>query len=367
MKDLKTKDLDFDLNGAFSNSYSAVINSEKLFYVEYDTFPNIIEIGNVDFEKIITNLQKMTTINFERLKKIGRKYYNTQKRKYLFQQYVILFDMPLIINLEDDDSAFLLYADTLDEAQTVLFKSLEKLLLDSRIDKSNKHYIHIIKREDFLDLHPVEIKRPALNIKTHYNDDFEIVHETILKRLNKNNDKGLVLLYGLPGTGKTHYLRYLASRLRKKMVFVTPDLASQISQPAFMTLLLRNPNSILIIEDAENIIVDRTKTGSSEVSTLLNLSDGLLSDCLNIQIICTFNTKISTVDNALLRKGRLIAKYEFKELAKEKAQLLSDKLGFKEEIKADTRLSDLYNQNEKLNNDQKIEKQPIGFVSNNKN
>jgi len=57
---------------------------------------------------------------------------------------------------------------------------------------------------------------------------------------------------------------------------------------------------------------------------LLNISDGLLYDCLNIQIICSFNIDIIKVDSALLRKGRLIAKYEFKELEVAKAQALSD-------------------------------------------
>ena len=86
------------------------------------------------------------------------------------------------------------------------------------------------------------------------------------------------------------------------------------------------------IEDAENIVVDREKDGNSPVSALLNISDGLLADSLNVQIICSFNTDISKIDGALMRKGRLIAKYEFKELEIEKAQKLSNKLGFKTQL-----------------------------------
>jgi hypothetical protein len=40
------------------------------------------------------------------------------------------------------------------------------------------------------------------------------------------------------------------------------------------------------------------------------------------------NLGLSKVDSALMRKGRLIAKYEFKALEVAKAQQLSDKLGF---------------------------------------
>jgi ATP-dependent 26S proteasome regulatory subunit len=101
-----------------------------------------------------------------------------------------------------------------------------------------------------------------------------------------------------------------------------------------------------VIEDAENIIIDRNKQGSSSVSALLNLADGLLSDCLNIQIVCSFNTDLSRVDSALLRKGRLIAKYEFLELETPKAQALSDKLGFATTIDKPMTLTAIYNQEE---------------------
>jgi ATP-dependent 26S proteasome regulatory subunit len=123
--------------------------------------------------------------------------------------------------------------------------------------------------------------------------------------------------------------------------------------------LIDNPNSILIIEDAENVIVDRDTNGNSPVSSLLNISDGLLSDCLNIQIICTFNTDLSKVDKALMRKGRLIAKYEFKELTKDKSQKLSEKLGFDTQIKESMTLTSIYNQQEE--DYQMSEAKRIGF------
>ena len=124
-------------------------------------------------------------------------------------------------------------------------------------------------------------------------------------------------------------------------------MAEAMTDPGLISLLIDNPNSIFVIEDAENIITDREKNGNSPVSALLNISDGLLSDCLNIQIICSFNTPLSKVDSALLRKGRLIAKYEFKELSTDKAQKLSDQLGFNTKIEQPMTLTAIYNQDEK--------------------
>jgi len=135
-------------------------------------------------------------------------------------------------------------------------------------------------------------------------------------------------------------------------------MAIALTNPDLLAILVENPNSIFVIEDAENIVINREQQSNSSVSTLLNLSDGLLSDCLNIQIICSFNTDLSRVDEALLRKGRLIAKYEFKALETAKAQQLSDQLGFQTKINKPTILNDIYNQNE---NDFQQRKQGIGF------
>ena len=58
-------------------------------------------------------------------------------------------------------------------------------------------------------------------------------------------------------------------------------------------------------EDAEKVIGDRQNSGSSVgVSNLLNLSDGILGDILNIHVIATFNMDKERIDSALLRKGR---------------------------------------------------------------
>ena len=89
---------------------------------------------------------------------------------------------------------------------------------------------------------------------------------------------------------------------------------------------MQHENSILIIEDAENIILDRkqeTFLSKQAVSNLLNLSDGLLGDAMHQQIICTFNCDVQGIDPALLREGRLVIEHKFDKLSAEKARRLS--------------------------------------------
>jgi ATP-dependent 26S proteasome regulatory subunit len=79
------------------------------------------------------------------------------------------------------------------------------------------------------------------------------------------------------------------------------------------------------------------------VSNILNLTDGILGDCLNIQIVATFNMKREKIDPALLRKGRLIAEHKFENLSVDDTNKLLKHLN--KDIISDVGLSlaDIYN------------------------
>lgn len=206
-------------------------------------------------------------------------------------------------------------------------------------------------------LSSIDIKKPLItDLGLHYGKSFVPVHDKIIKNLNKKDGKGIVLLHGVPGSGKTHYIRYLISEIENKtLIYVPPDMAKEISSPDFLPFLMQNQNSVLIIEDAENIVKDRNdaSTSSQAVANLLNLSDGLLGDAMHQQIIATFNCDLKTIDPALLRKGRLIANYEFNKLDLESSKILSDKLGMgTEQITEPMTLAEIYNQNDKDEKDQ---------------
>lgn len=182
----------------------------------------------------------------------------------------------------------------------------------------------------------------SINIQELYNDDFleidTIVHESMQK-----TESGMILLHGEPGTGKTTYIKHLISKYQdKQFIFIQNDFVKDLLKPVFISFLLQNKNAILIIEDAEKVVMSRDNASDdSVVSTILQLSDGLFSDFLNIKIICTFNTNIDRIDKALLRKGRMIAKYRFAPLAPDKTVALASKLGF-ENISGSLTLADIF-------------------------
>ena len=166
-------------------------------------------------------------------------------------------------------------------------------------------------------------------------------------------------MHGVKGSGKTTYIRHLTKAVKgKRIIYVSPDIAENISNPTFVSFFIKYPNSVIIIEDAENILKTRKAGGNQAVSNLLNLSDGLLGDALQVQIICTFNSEIQEIDEAIRRPGRLIAEYKFDKLTKNKAQKLAEKLYPDDVIKIDKdmTLADIYNVKKKkfLNEQGKI-------------
>jgi ATP-dependent 26S proteasome regulatory subunit len=121
-------------------------------------------------------------------------------------------------------------------------------------------------------------------------------------------------------------------------------MAEMLSEPSIIPFLMDNKNSILVIEDAERVIADREGNGSSAgVSNVLNITDGILGDCLNIQIIATFNMKRERIDQALLRKGRLIAEHKFENLNVEETNNLLKYLGKDQIVEEGMSLADIYN------------------------
>lgn len=183
-------------------------------------------------------------------------------------------------------------------------------------------------------------------IQSNYNDDFSKADLKIKTCIDDDN-KGLILLHGIPGSGKTSYIKHLITRKsHRKIVYIPPHLATSIASPNFISFVKNElSNSVLVIEDAEQILISRESTDSHKeaVANILNMTDGILADALNIMIICTFNVEMQYIDNALKRKGRMLLEYRFNELTADKTEALTQQLYGKSANGKSMPLSDIFN------------------------
>jgi len=324
----------------------------------YTVYNNInIEL----FLKQLTDIYKLNNDNF--LKK--EEFSKTKKIDEIdptSSSYLIKLKPKLILSVTSYKIVFYYSSSSINFEE---INSIISIIKQSKKENKHKQKFYMVSANSHseygFEFRKFNIKKQELNIEENYNDDFVEVDKVIKKFLNTQKSNGLILLHGKYGTGKTSYIRNLMGTVNKRFIFLPVNMMDSISSPNFLPFISKYGNSVLVLEDCETIIKQR-ESGNSDSSlvNLLNLGDGLLSDALSIKLICTFNADLKQIDKAILRKGRLVARYEFKELNLEKTKLLHKKIGGLAKIEEPKTLAEIYN-SDNTNFDDSVEGKKIGF------
>lgn len=234
-----------------------------------------------------------------------------------------------------------------------------------KIKEDSKNKLYMLKSSEFggveLDSFPVTCGEMSLEL--NYGNTFMPMHEHIVDNL-LNKKSGLYIFHGPAGTGKTSYIKFLTTVIdKRKFIFVPNTMVTEIFAPKLVDKLYSFKNAVLVLEDAEICVFKRDGKNNELVSSLLNITDGLLKDLLNISIIVTFNTAdVSEIDTALLRKGRLKIIHNFGLLSIEDATKLATHLGKKKAVTGPLSLADVYNLDEETGVEEVVKEKRVGFT-----
>lgn len=286
-------------------------------------------------------------------------FYNKKEERFSIDWYLFLKEEQIIININHDTIKNLnevcfkphkvLAVETIDLEDLIkIFKIAESCIVETEDD--NKRYINIVSSlpREGLRLNKYEIKKPLISdLNLYYGDGFEQKHKRFVDLVHQKDRSGLFIFHGITGSGKTNYIRHLIAHTKNDIdyIFYPITLLRELANPELITFISDYQHSVLIIEESEDSVQarDNFNTDKTSIANLLNITDGLLSDVLNLKIISTFNTDIKNLDKALLREGRLLGIHKFEKVEPDKANRIAQLNGINKSFSEAVTLAQIFN------------------------
>ena len=196
------------------------------------------------------------------------------------------------------------------------------------------------------------------NIDLYYNDKtFKQVNK--LPKSLKKVKKGLSIIHGQRGTGKTSLVNYLSTKIEKSFIFVPCSLFETIVlSPEFKTFLNKNKDSVIILDDADIYFSELYSKSNIFTNNILQLVDGLDSDDYRVQIIAILNLKeVDQIDHILLECNNLIDVICVDSLESSKTKELCKHLKIKNKFTSPTNVRNIIHKRQDY-----IDTKDIGFI-----
>lgn len=190
-------------------------------------------------------------------------------------------------------------------------------------------------------------------VEINYNDFVKNAYLGSMERLKNPASGRIMVWHGPPGTGKTWAIRAMMDLLRETFEFhyiVDPEVFFN-AEPAYMLQVLMGGNRygddkkkrLFILEDTGELLradaKDRTGQG---LSRLLNFTDGLIGQGLEIYVLITTNEPIKEIHPAVIRHGRCLSVIEFNKLTATEANHWLFEHESNHRVHEETPVSELY-------------------------
>jgi hypothetical protein len=179
------------------------------------------------------------------------------------------------------------------------------------------------------------------NIDCFYNDQVLKKIDKLSNKIKKNN-KGLSIIYGERGVGKTSLVKYICSKTEDKdFLFIPTTLFdASINNSEFRNFIKKHNNSVIVLDDCEIYFSDLYSKSNIFTNNLLQLVDGLDSDELGLNLLLILNCERECdIDPHLIESNNLHDVVYVDYLTKNKISDLVKLIDKKNKFKTSTKLS----------------------------
>ncbi len=130
-----------------------------------------------------------------------------------------------------------------------------------------------------------------------------------------NSNNNVLVLYGAPGLGKSQFIREMIrwKNEQKNDNVVVADTADVLNSPSIVPYIHDLDDGTWLVTEDQLVMLERRENGNSLMSGLLNAAEGITSG--NVKFIISTNLlNLKSVDNAIIRPGRLFKALSFRTL-----------------------------------------------------
>lgn len=338
------------------NKDDSSVNDLLYCWNTFTSRPNRLTIFNsyssVEFNNYILSNFKNKTIHTEIIPSEDESIVNDQ---LLVQIEDNIFISYVILDRNNENSSvneITFFYKTDDDYNKVLeiIGKLDEIVL-SQEEESNHNLSTLSVNQGSIEIEPISLKELDYeNIDIFYSEKTFTKIEKVIKSIKKSK-KGLSIMYGDRGVGKTSIINYLSSKLDRIVIFVPNNLIEQtFNNPEFRKFLKKHYRPILVIDDCEMLFNEAFAKSNIFVNNLLQLVEGFLSDNIETNIISIFNVdNEDEIDHSLLDCNSLIDIVKFEYLTPEESTELSKHLTLDKKYKSKNRLIDVVKKKETKN------------------
>lgn len=315
--------------------------------------PNKIKVFNSylkeEFLEILDEYKKEISLSSE---VIPAEEYDIVNEKHFIKVSDTIYISYIILDKDSEASMIhevsFFFKDVKEDAEIVnqISIKLDTCIVDLSEEDEVRHNLHTISiSQQGLDLELIN-RTELEDVDFYYNEDTFKSIKSLIKKIKKSN-KGLSILYGPRGTGKSTLIYYLSECINRNIIYIPNNmLDATISNPEFKSFIKKFNKPIIVIDDCEMIFNEMFTKSNIYVNNLLQMVDGVTSDSSPVTIITIFNVdEEEEIDHNLLDCNALQGIVYFDYLNSDEATDLSKHLEHNKKYKTKARLVDIIKKN----------------------